>query len=208
MRLNITFRHLESSDSLKEYARDKVERVHKYLDRASEAHVVLSMERHLHHADITITSGAWLLRGRERSEDMYASIDLAMDKIERQLRRYKEKLKTHHGRERVHHHQELVNDLIVRYDVVAIPDPEQETALGPAGGAPAGPRVIRTDEFLAKPMTVEEAVMQMDLMNNDLLVFTNASSNEMNVVYRRKDGHYGLIEASAVPRQAQAGAPS
>jgi len=209
MHLNITFRHLDSSDSLKEYARDKVERVHKYLDRAGDAHVVLSLERHLHHADITITSGAWLLRGREKSEDMYASIDLAMDKIERQLRRYKEKLKTHHGRERVHHRQELMSHLKVRYDVVAIPDPEQEAAAQePAAEAPAGPRVVRTDEFLAMPMTVEEAVMQMDLMNNDLLVFTNASSNEMNVVYRRKDGHYGLIEASQVPRQAQAGASS
>lgn len=205
MQLNITFRNLSSSDALKEYAQDKVERVHKYLDRAGEAHVVLSLERHLHHADITIQSGAWLLRGREKSEDMYASIDLAMDKIERQLRRYKEKLKTHHGRERVHHRQELMSQLLVRYDVVAIPDPEAEALQAePPSEAPAGPRIIRTNEFLAKPMTVEDAVMQMDLMNNDFLVFTNAASNEMNVVYRRKDGLYGLIEASAVPPRIQA----
>src|SRR5262245_7677508 len=202
MQLNITFRNLASSDSLKEYAQDKVERVHKYLDRAGEAHVVLSLERHLHHADITIHSGAWVLRGREKSEDMYASIDLAMDKIERQLRRYKEKLKTHHGRERVHHRQELMNELLVRYDVVSIPPPDGAEAppIAQAEPAPApGPTIIRTNEFLAKPMTVEDAVMQMDLMNNDFLVFTNATSNEMNVVYRRKDGHYGLIEASAAP---------
>lgn len=207
MQLNITFRNLDSSDSLKEYAQDKVERVHKYLDRAGEAHVVLSLERHLHHADITIQSGAWLLRGREKSEDMYASIDLAMDKIERQLRRYKEKLKTHHGRERVHHRQELMNQLLVRHDVVAIPDPEDavEVASEPvAQEAPAGPKIVRTNEFLAKPMTVEDAVMQMDLMNSDFLVFTNVASNEMNVVFRRKDGLYGLIEASAVPARARA----
>src|SRR6476469_69410 len=133
MQMNITFRHLEPIDSLKNYAQDKVERANKYLDRAGEAHVVLTLERHLHHADITITSGAFVLRGREKSEDMYASIDLAMDKIERQLRRYKEKLKTHHGRERVHHRQELMNQLLVRYDVVAIPPPEDEplTAAAP-----------------------------------------------------------------------------
>jgi len=211
MQLNITFRNLASSDSLKDYAKDKVERVHKYLDRAGEAHVVLSLERHLHHADITIMSGAWLLRGREKSEDMYASIDLAMDKIERQLRRYKEKLKTHHGRERVHHRQELMNQLLVRYDVVSVRPPEDEplAAAATALRAPEerpGPTIVRTNEFLAKPMTVEDAVMQMDLMNNDFLVFTNASSNEMNVVYRRKDGLYGLIEASAVPPRAQASA--
>jgi len=211
MQLNITFRNLASSDSLKDYAKDKVERVHKYLDRAGEAHVVLSLERHLHHADITIMSGAWLLRGREKSEDMYASIDLAMDKIERQLRRYKEKLKTHHGRERVHHRQELMNQLLVRYDVVAVPPPEDEPLTPAAAAMQAheerqGPTIVRTNEFLAKPMTVQDAVMQMDLMNNDFLVFTNASSNEMNVVYRRKDGLYGLIEASAVPPRAQASA--
>lgn len=210
MQLNITFRNLASSDFLKDYAKDKVERVHKYLDRAGEAHVVLSLERHLHHADITIMSGAWLLRGREKSEDMYASIDLAMDKIERQLRRYKEKLKTHHGRERVHHRQELMNQLLVRHDVISVRSPEDEplAAAVPAlpEERPGGPTIVRTNEFLAKPMTVEDAVMQMDLMNNDFLVFTNAASNEMNVVYRRKDGLYGLIEASAVPPRAQASA--
>jgi putative sigma-54 modulation protein len=211
MQLNITFRNLDSSDSLKDYAKDKVERVHKYLDRAGEAHVVLSLERHLHHADITIQSGAWLLRGREKSEDMYASIDLAMDKIERQLRRYKEKLKTHHGRERVHHRQELMNQLLVRYDVLSIPPPEGHdkplhTVARDVPEAPPGPTIVRTNELLIKPMTVEDAVMQMDLMNNDFLVFTNSVSNEMNVVYRRKDGLYGLIEASAVPPRAQASA--
>src|SRR4051812_9436653 len=86
MQLNITFRHLDASDSLKEYAREKVERVNKLLDRPGEAHVVLSLERHLHHADITIQSGSFVLRGRETSSDMYASLDLAMDKIERQLK--------------------------------------------------------------------------------------------------------------------------
>lgn len=198
MQLNITFRHFDPIDSLKNYAREKVDRAHKYLESAGEAHVVLSLERHLHHADITITSGAFVLRGREKSEDMYASIDLAMDKIERQLRRYKERLKHHHGRDRVHHRHELVaQHLKVRHDVVEMLDPEKASV-----EADNTPRVIRSNEFLAKPMLVEEAIMQMDLMNNDFLVFTNAQSHEMNVVYRRKDGHYGLIEASAARPRA------
>jgi putative sigma-54 modulation protein len=201
MRLNITFRNLEATDALKNYASEKIERVHKYLDRAGEAHVVLSLERHLHHADITIHAGTFLLRGREKSEDMYASIDLAMDKIERQLRRYKEKLKRHHGRERIHHRQEMLNNVRVRYDVVEVSPPEVDAA------AEAPPKVIRTNEFLAKPMTIDEAVMQMDLMNNDILVFTNTSSNEMNVVYRRKDGRYGLIEATAAGAAANSAQP-
>ena len=200
MQLNITFRHMDPIDTLKEYANEKVDRVNKYLDRAGDAHVVLSLERHLHHADITIHSGGWVLRGREKSEDMYASIDLAMDKIERQLRRYKERLKHHHGRERVHHRQDLLAHVKVRYDVVAVSEPEKAEA--------EGPRVIRTNEFLARPMGVDEAVMQMDLMNNDFLVFMNSTTNEVNVVYRRKDGHYGLIEASSVSSATAATEPA
>ena len=189
MQLNITFRHIEPIDSLKIYAQEKVERAEKYLDRAGDAHVVLSLERHLHHADITIHSGPFVLRGREKSEDMYASIDLAMDKIERQLRRYKERLKNHHGKDRVHHRADLVADNHkIRHDVVHVATPEEADE--------GTPRVIKTNEFLARPMGVEEAIMQMDLMNNDFLVFLNLVSKELNVVYRRKDGHYGLIEAS------------
>ncbi|QRN95818.1 ribosome-associated translation inhibitor RaiA [Archangium violaceum] len=214
MQLNITFRQFGSSDSLKEYAKEKVERVNKYLDRAGEAHVVLSLERHLHHAEITIHSGSWVLRGRDKSEDMYASIDMAMDKIEAQLRKYKEKIKNHHGRERVHHRQELMNHLKVRHKVFELPEeflqeessaeaPAQAPAAPSAQGAPAAPsttRIVRTSEITVKPMPVDEAVMQMNLMNQDFYVFQHATTHEVCVVYRRKeDGQYGLIAAHAPP---------
>ncbi|MCP3104728.1 ribosome-associated translation inhibitor RaiA [Myxococcus sp. K15C18031901] len=206
MQFNITFRQFGASDSLKEYAREKVERVNRLLDRAGEAHVVLSLERHLHHADITIHSGAWVLRGRDKSDDMYASIDLAMDKIERQLRRYRDKLKTHHGRERVHHRQDLVNHLKVRHAVFEVPDAEEALAEKPAGSAePPKPtavvvaatpatRVVSSTQLTVKPLSVDEAVMQMNLMNNDFYVFHNVESDALGIVYRRKDGQYGLIE--------------
>ncbi|WP_375770797.1 ribosome-associated translation inhibitor RaiA [Archangium gephyra] len=204
MQLNITFRQFGSSDALKEYAKEKVERVNKYLDRAGEAHVVLSLERHLHHAEITIHSGSWVLRGREKSEDMYASIDLAMDKIEAQLRKYKEKIKNHHGRERVHHRQGLVNQLKVRHKVFELPEEMMEEAAPPAPSAPSTPateqlaqsttRIVRTSEITVKPMPVDEAVMQMNLMNQDFYVFQHATTHEVCVLYRRKeDGQYGLI---------------
>jgi putative sigma-54 modulation protein len=209
MQMNITFRQFGTSDSLKEYAREKVDRVNRLLDRAGEAHVVLSLERHLHHADITIHSGTWVLRGREKSEDMYASIDLAMDKIERQLRRYKDKLKTHHGKERVHHRQDLINR--VSHAVFDMPGdleealPSAQVTGAPAAAAPApassssettdsAHRVLRTTHLIVKPMKVDEAVMQMNLMNNDFYVFHNVETNGMCVLYRREDGQYGLIE--------------
>lgn len=194
MQVNITFRGIDPIDSLKNYAKEKVERVNKYLDRAGDAHIVLSLERHLQNADITIHSGSFVLRGREKSGDMYASLDLAMDKIERQLRRYKERLKHHHGKDRVHHRQDALEALRIRHDVVEMHEPEK------APEPDTEHRIVRTNEFLAKPMIIEEAIMQMDLMNNDFLVFTNSQTREMNVVYRRKDGHYGLIEASAAAK--------
>lgn len=227
MQLNITFRQFGASDSLKEYAREKVERVTKYLDRAGEAHVVLSLERHLHHADITIHSGSWVLRGRDKSENMYASIDMAMDKIESQLRRYKEKLKNHHGRERVHHRQGLVAQLKVRHKILELPEEllqgepaEAAAEPAPAPAAPAAPvqaapeqapaqstpRVVRSTDITVKTLTVDEAVMQMDLMNNDFYIFQNAATHEVCVVYRRKDGQIGLIEAHVPGHEAVAAA--
>lgn len=186
MQFNITFRNLDATEALKAYAREKVERVNKYIDRATEAHVVLSLERYLHHADIGIHAGPFFLRGREKSPDMYASIDLAMDKIERQLKRYKEKVNAHKG----HAHHNADGLPRVRHNVIAV-------SADAAADEDTTPRVIRSTEFFARNLSVEEAVMQMDLMNNDFLVFTNAQTREINVVHRRHDGHYGLIETRA-----------
>jgi putative sigma-54 modulation protein len=182
MQTAITFRNLDATEAIKAYARAKVERAEKYVDKKCEAHVVLALEKHQHLAEITLHTGTFFLHGRERSEDMYASIDLAMDKIERQLKRFKEKLKSHRH---LPHHGEG-GAVRVRHDVFA--PFEGEESSGPR-------RIIRTDEFHAKPMTVEEAVLQMDLVENDFFVFQNAGSREVNVVFRRKDGNYGLIEA-------------
>ena len=134
------------------------------------------------------------MRGREKSEDLYASIDGAMEKIEKQLKRQKEKRKNHHSHRYVHHQQPEVNYQRLRHNGAAIARME-EPAL--SGGIERIPRVIKTNEFLAQRMAVEEAIMQMDLLNAPFYVFTNAVTREMNVVYRRRDGHYGLIEAGA-----------
>jgi putative sigma-54 modulation protein len=117
---------------------------------------------------------------------MYQSIDRAVDKIERQLRRYQGKLKKHkvHGESRFK----------VRLAVL-----EQSSEVGEVNEVPEDhppPKVIKTQEFSAKPMTADEAIMQMDLLHNDFLVFQNSVTHEINVIYRRKDGNFGLIEAT------------
>jgi len=195
MKVDITFRNMFATDALRNHVQDKLEKVvDKYLDKVSEAHVTLSLERYLHHADINLHAGHFHLRGKEKCEDMYASIDLAVDKIERQLKKYKDRLKSHRPA-----HIHASEPMRVRYEIL-----EANAIEG------VQPEVVRTNEFLAKPMNVEEALMQMDLMNNDFLVFTRPETpNDVSVVYRRKDGNFGLIQAgSEVPlaKGAAAGA--
>jgi ribosome hibernation promoting factor len=179
MQVNITFRHLESTEALKAHARDKVEHIQRYIDRPSEAHVVLYVENLEHHADINLKAGPFLLRGRAKSNDMYASIDAAAEKIERQLKKHKEKLKNHKVVER-----QNGQSVDVRHEVLSIER------------APSD-RVVKSSTFQAKPMSLDEAILQLELLNSQFFVFQNAKDRAINVVYRRDDGNLGLIEARA-----------
>ncbi len=180
MQVNITFRHLESTEALKSHARDKVEHIQRYIDRPSEAHVVLYVENLEHHADINLKAGPFLLRGRAKTGDMYSSIDAAADKIERQLKKHKEKLQNHKFVERPNGHRAVD----VRHEVFDI------------AKAPSD-RVVKSSTFQAKPMTLDEAILQLELLNTQFFVFQNAKDHAINVVYRRDDGNLGLIEARA-----------
>ena len=177
MQIAVTFRHMESSDPVRDYAEEKLDRVRRYIDEPIEVQVVLSVERKIRHlAEVTIYAKGVTIKGTEETNDMYAAIDAVTDKIERQLKRYKEKLKDHKpvsGKERQ-----------IQKSIFAAQSIEE------GGGEPS---IIRTHSFPVKPMSVEEAVMQMDLLNKEFLVFTDDESEEINVVYRRKDGNYGLI---------------
>jgi putative sigma-54 modulation protein len=195
MQLSVTFRHMDASEALREYAKEKVERINKYFSDPIKGHVVLSCERGYHHqADVTLTlRNGLVIKGVETTEDMYSSVDLVMAKIERQVRRYKEKIRSHRPA--------TMPDVEIRYSVVSMPEEGQAEATPPSSPAtpqPAEmPRIIKKSKFFAKPLAVEEAVMQMNLLGNSFLVFTNAVSGEVNVIYKREDGTYGLIETGA-----------
>ncbi len=178
MQVNITFRQLEPTEALKAHVREKLSHIQRYVDRPTEAHAVLYLEALDHHADLTMKAGHFLLRGRARSGDMYASIDMAAEKIEKQLKKHKAKLQNHKPTHIPHGWVPLE----VRHD---------EVAEGPA------PRVVKSSVFQAKPMSLDEAIMQMDLMNSRFYVFQNAGNRAINVVSRRDDGNLDLIEASA-----------
>ncbi len=177
MQVTTTFRHMEQSEALKSYAEEKLERVAKYIDEPISAQVFFTVEKIRHIVEIVISGRGITTKASDATNDMYAAVDAVLDKIERQLKRYKEKLKAHKpGNEE--HGRKISKKIYTAESIESSPDPV----------------VITTRTEIAKPMVVEEAVMQMDLLHKDFLVYTDAVSSEINVLYRRKDGNFGLIE--------------
>jgi putative sigma-54 modulation protein len=177
MQITTTFRHMEPSEALKSYAEEKLERVKKYIDEPIVVQVFLTVEKIRHAAEVTITAKGITIKAAEETNDMYASVDAVSDKIERQLRRFKERIKAHKPS------SDTTRDRQVQKSIVEAQSIEESTA----------PVVITNKSFSMKPMSVEEAVMQMELLHKDFLFYTEAATENINVVYRRKDGNYGLI---------------
>ncbi len=183
MQSTVTFRHMKTSDQLKEHATDRMVRLKKYIAEPVEAHIVLGVERHLHKAEVHMWAHGMLVRGQESSNDMYNSIDRAIEKLENQLRRYHNKLTKHKPRGGVKRR--------LRLKTFDFPPPNDD------GNYKMPENIVETRDCEARPMMLDEAVMQMDLQNEDVLVFLNASSNEVNVIYRKKGHKFGLIEMHA-----------
>ncbi len=175
MQITVIGRHLEATEALKQYATDRFQRLEKYLPPNSQAIITLSVIKKVHHiADASIKADGMLIQASEETEEMYSSIDLLYEKIDRRVRKYKEKLTDHK-------HQPVRTGL--EDAAPAAPHPEDRI-----------PRIIRTKRFDLKPMQPEEAVMQMELLDKPFFLFANAMSGQVNVIYRRKDGNVGLIE--------------
>ncbi len=182
MNLNITFRHAEPSDALKQYAAEKIQRLHKYFDGIVDGHIVLTAEKIRHLAEVTIHANGTRIHAKEESTDFYSAVDNVVDKVERQLKRYKEKIKRHkpiRAREA----------RAIQERVLAFVPAEG----GEAGEEPTSPRVIQTEHYTSQPLSVEDAVMEMDLTDRSFLVFMDEDGH-VKVLYRRDDGNYGLIE--------------
>ncbi|MCU0579730.1 MAG: ribosome-associated translation inhibitor RaiA [Desulfobacterota bacterium] len=178
MQLSVSFRNLDPSDHLKNYAETRLNRIRKYMEEPIEVHVVLSVQKFRHTADVTINANGIKIKAQEETGDLYSAIDLVMDKIEKQIKRQRERLKEHKTELR--------------------PRSEEEEALpGEEEAVAEAPQVIKKERFFAKPMDVEEAAMQLRLSSNEFLVFTNAKTRVINVLYKQKDGNFGLIEPAS-----------
>ena len=189
MQFSVTFRHMDATEALKNYAREKLERIKKYFPDPMSVHVVMSTVRYNHRVDVNVLlHNGFQIAGRESTENMYSSIDLVVAKIERQVRRYKDKLRSHKAK----------SDFAPVPWTHSVLVPEEPTSATPEADSvqPATePRIVeRTERFHANPMTVPQAIMQLDLVDEQFVVFRNQDSGEVNVIYRRGDGSYGLIE--------------
>jgi putative sigma-54 modulation protein len=179
MQIQITARNIDLTDAIRSYAEKKVSKLEKYFDHITEASVLLEVQKNVHIVEVLLSAKGVFMKGLEKSEDLYASIDLATDKIEKQLVKYKEKLKDKKLQDKDFETPLKLNVL----DTASIEDMDAET------------KVIITKEMPVKPMDVEEAAMQMDLLNKSFFVFRNSETNEVAVVYQRDDGNIGLIES-------------
>lgn len=207
MQLSVTFRHMEPTDSLKAYARERMERIRKYLPDPISCHVVLSTERHNHRIDVNFQLHNGLtIAGHETTENMYSSIDLCIAKIERQVRKYKGKLEEQKVRP---HHVDVLpwSHSIVSeaFEQVEPPSPKTSSSAASAEDAAAPPlefQVVKTEKFHAQPMSVADAIVQLNLLHETFLVFRSQQDGSVAVVYRRDDGSYGLIETAPQPNKA------
>jgi putative sigma-54 modulation protein len=177
VRLQVKGKNVEVTDSLKTYAQEKLGKLDKHLNAATRLELELAVERNPsisenQIAEATVWTKGPILRARESSPDMRASIDQLVEKLERQAQRYRDK-RRRHGRNHGNGPQVDARPVV----------PDEES-----------PFIVKTKQFAVKPMTPEEAVLQLELIGHDFFVFQNAETDAVNVVYRRRDSNYGLIE--------------
>ncbi len=180
MQISVSFRNVDPSEHLKGYAETRMARFKKYMEEPVEIHLVLSIQKFRHTADVTISANGIKIKAQEETGDLYSAIDMVLDKIEKQIKRHREKIKEHKPDGKTKGQTEVKKS---REEG----EPEEEDF----------PQIVKTESILAKPMDAEEASLQLKLSNDEFLVFTNSKTRLINVLYRRKDGDFGLIEPTS-----------
>jgi putative sigma-54 modulation protein len=174
MRIILSGKNLEITDALRDQVNKKVKKLERYFNEETEIQVTMTVENYRHIVEVTIPFNGVVIRAEESTDDMYASIDKVLDKLERQIHKHRTKLEKKMKSGAFKYEKPLFSSEIVVDEEV--------------------PNVVKIKRFAVKPMSVEEAILQMDLLGHDFFVFTNAKTDKVNVLYARKDGNYGLIE--------------
>jgi putative sigma-54 modulation protein len=175
MEIIVTSRSGELSDGMKDYAAKKLKKLEKLLPKIDTIHITEAKERAWHIIEMTVDANGLLIRSQDRDTEMRTAIDQVIDKLERQIKKYRQKMNSH-SRQGV---SEALGEELAQAEV------ETEESEG---------RLIKTKRFLMKPMSAEEAAAEMELLGHDFFLFINAASEKVNLLYRRRDKNYGLIE--------------
>lgn len=172
MKVKVTGKDIKVTGALKNIVEKKLSKLERYFKPDIEAHATLSVQNNTHIVEVTIPFNGVILRSEEANEDMYASLDLVLDKIERQIRKQKTRME-----------KKIKGESLIYHLIPEMPSDDE-----------GDPTIVKTKKFAMKPMSAEEAVLQMDLLGHNFFVYMDSDSSEVNVVYKRKDGNYGLIE--------------
>ena len=180
MNLIIRGKQFELTDSIERYIKKKMKKLQKYFDQIMEAVATVSVEKNRHIFEVTLQAKRAIIRAEEESDNIYTSIDRVVEKLERQLIKYKEKLYYKYSNEynkikETNITEQEKSDIIAKVDDKDI-------------------KIVKTKRFVLKPMSPEEASLQMELLGHSFYVFNNEETAQVNVIYKRKDGNFGLIE--------------
>ena len=177
--VTVTFRHVDPDGALRDYATEKIRKVSgKYLRRAQEAHVVLSVNKRRHEAEINIRAAHFDISAHSCTGDLHSAVDAALGRVETQLRKHKDRINHHKG-----HQPANGEPTRVPVDVIVAEEPEGD----------GEPSVVENDNIPAQPLSVDDAILQLELSHADFLVFRNSANESISVIYKRRDGNYGLI---------------
>ena len=174
MQTSVTFKNLDPSESLKSYVTKKLNKFDKFIDNPAMASVVLGVEKFRRIAEINVTADKLNIFGKDETDDMYSAIDMVLDKLEKQIKKNKQKSRKHKGASKA-----IGENEIYEKDILAVNRDEIQ---------------IKVKNIEYKPMNVEEAVLLMDITPDNFIVFINSASDRVNVLYKRNDGDYGLIQ--------------
>lgn len=169
MKLSIKGRNIEVTEALRQYIEKRLSKFNKFVGDLSEAVVTISTEKFTHKIDVLFKVNGHLIQAEGKTEDLYSAVDQVVEKLEKQILKYKEKIQNKNKKE------------LNKYAA----SPEE---------VEAAKRIVKFKKFDLRPMSPDEAVDQMELLDKDFFIFLNSFTGDVNVVYRRKDGNYGLIE--------------
>lgn len=192
--IQITGRHVQVTDSMKDYAMDKISKIERFMNRIIDVNVIMDIQKLEHRVEIILKAGNMKITSKAVSTDMYVSIDQAVDKLEAQILRYKSKIQDHHAKG--HADLNMTVNVLSPQEIEEDLDVEEENGKEQEFNRFKPHRVVKQETLALKTLTYDEAIMKMELSGDMFMVFKNEADQKLKIIYRREDENYGIIEPS------------